>query len=168
MAEEFARRLRDIIEGVRAEARHATDRRVADATAAKARRRHLERVCAEEARSLVEQTAPVLAGLGLREVATPAEFRVEPIRGARPPEAFPPWLRIACRPAAAEDIRVAVLEVNWRVDDPRTPLPEAPNTVRLVVDDDGPAARAETREFLAVAVEEFCAAVTRFDALPRK
>ena len=62
--------------------------------------------------------------------------------------------------------RVAVLEVTWRVDDPRTPLPEAPCVMRYVASDDSSSGVAEIHEFLAVAFEDFAAAVTRVDALP--
>ena len=60
-----------------------------------------------------------------------------------------------------------VLEVTWRVDDPRTPLPEAPNTLRFVASDDSPAGVGEIRDFLSIALEDFASCVARFDVLPR-
>jgi hypothetical protein len=167
MSNEFGRKLRDIVDGIRAEAEGARVARAGDLAAARARRRHLERLAVEEARKMAKEADPVMAGLGLKARVTPEEVRMEPIAGARLPEKFPPWLLIRCRPPAMEEAVVAVVEVTWRVDDPRTPLPEAPNTLRHVSSDDSPAGLAEIRDFLAVALEDFAAAVARLDSLPR-
>jgi len=167
VSNEFARRLRDIVDGVRSEAEARHRLRAPEVGAAKARRRHLEKAAVVEAGLLVTQAGPVFASLGMRSTATATEIRVEPIPGARLTEEFPPWLRISCRTAAFEAVRVAVLEMTWRVDDPRTPLPESPNTVRLVVDDDSAAGMAEVREFVSVAMEDFAANVTKYDVLPK-
>lgn len=164
MSDEFGRRLRDLVEGIRAEAEGVRATRAGDAAASRARRRHMEKVSLEEARRMLREAEPVLAGLGLRGRSTPEEIRVEAIPGARAPEPFPPWLNIRCRPPAYEDTTVAVIEVTWRVDDPRTPLPEAPCTIRLVANDDSPAGVAEIRDFLAVALEDFAACVAKFDS----
>lgn len=165
MSDEFGRRLRDLVEGVRAEAGNHRAGRADDATAAKARRRHLEKAVHADAQRMIRGAEGVLAGMGLRPRVTPEEVRVEAIPGARIPEQHPPWLLLRCRHPEVEDSRVIVLEVSWRVDDPRTPLPEAPCVLRLVVGDDSPAALAEVRDFLAVAVEDFAASVARFDIL---
>ena len=167
MSDEFGRRLRDLVEGIRAEAEGARAARVHDAAAARARRRRLEKASIEEARRLLREAEPVLAGLGLRPRVTPEEVRVEVIPGARLPEPHPPWLFAHCRPPGHEDAAVAVLEVTWRVDDPRTPLPEAPCTLRLVASDDSPSGLAEVRDFLAAAFEDFAAAVAKYDAFPK-
>ncbi len=165
MPSEFARRLQEMVEAVRTEARHQHDLRVSGTDAAKSRRRHLEKAAMEELRALLREADPVLAGLGLRVKETPSEISVAAIPGARL-EAHPPWLAARCREPAFPDVRVAVMEISWRVDDPRTPLPEAPNVLRAVADDDSAGAIAELRDFLAVALENFVAAVTKFDALP--
>lgn len=167
MSNEFGRRLKDLVEGIRAEAEHQAVARADDPAAARARRRHLEKVALGEAQRILKEAEPVLLGLGMRPRFTPEEIRVEPFPGARLPEKHPPWLTVACRPPAYDLVRVAVLEATWRVDDPRTPLPEAPCANRFVVSDDSPAGVAEIRDFLAVAVEDFAACVARIDALPR-
>lgn len=167
MSDEFGRRLRDLVEGIRAEAEGARVAKAGDAAAARARRKHLERAAFEEARRMIREAEPVLAGLGLRSRGTPEEIRIEAIPGARPAGAFPPWLNIHCRPPAFEDTAVAVLEVTWHVDDPRTPLPEAPCTLRHVAGDDSPAGIADIRDFLAVALEEFASCVAKFDSVSR-
>jgi len=167
MSNEFGRRLRDLVDGIRAEGEGTRVARAGDLAAHRARRRHLERIALEEARKMLREAEPVLAGLGLRGKTTPEEVRVDPIPGARPGEKFPPWILVRCRPPAMEDAAVAVLEVTWRVDDPRTPLPEAPNTLRFVASDDSAAGAADIRDFLAVAFEDFATAVARIDSLPR-
>lgn len=167
MSNEFGRRLRDLVDGIRAEAEGGRVVRAGDLAAARARRRHLERLALEEAGKMLRQAEPVLAGLGFRGKTTPEEVRVDSIPGARPGEKFPPWLLVRCRLPATDDTQVAVLEVTWRVDDPRTPLPEAPCTLRFVASDDSPAGVADIHDFLAVAFEDFAAAVARVDSLPR-
>ncbi len=167
MSDEFGRRLKDLVEGIRAEADNARAVRAGDAAAARARRRRLEKAAMEEARRMFREAEPVLAGLGLRPKSTPEEISVVAIPGARLPEPFPPWLLFHCRPPAFEDTAVAVLEVTWRVDDPRTPLPEAPCTLRHVANEDSPAGLAEVRDFLSVAIEDFASCVTKFDSLPK-
>ena len=167
MSNEFGRRLRDLVEGIRAESEGARTARAGDVALARARRRRLERHALDEAAKMLKEAEPVLAGLGLRGRLTPEEVRVTPIPGARPGEKHPPWIVVRCRIPATEDVSVAVLEVTWLVDDPRTPLPEAPCTLRFVASDDSPAGIAEIREFLAVAYEDFAATVTRMDALSR-
>ncbi len=167
MGDEFGRRLRDLVDGIRIEAANKAVARADDPAAARARRRHLEKVVLEEARTILREAEPVLAGLGLRPKVHPEEIRVEPVPGARLPEKFPPWLTVRCRPPAFDTVRVGVLEVTWRVDDPRTPLPEAPCVLRFVASDDSPAGLAEVRDFLAVAMEDFAASLARIDALPR-
>jgi hypothetical protein len=167
MGGDFGRRLRDLVEGIRSEAEGTRSARSLDAAAARARRRHLERASLVETGDLLREAAPVLAALGLRSRSTAEEIRVEPIPGARPGDRHPPWLLVHCRPPAHEDAAVAILEVQWRVDDPRTPLPEAPCVIRYVAGDDTAAGFAEVREFLATAFEEFAASVARLDAIPR-
>jgi len=166
VSNEFGRRLRDLVEGIRAEASRKAVARADDPAAARASRRHLEKIVLREATAMVGDAEPILAGLGLRPRVAPEEIRVEPIPGARPGERFPPWLNLRFHPPAFDDIRVAVVVVTWRVDDPRTPLPEAPCTVRQVVSGDTPADVGEFRDFLAVALEDFAASVTRGDVLP--
>ncbi|MHC4821405.1 MAG: hypothetical protein ACYTDX_06765 [Planctomycetota bacterium] len=166
MSGEFGRRLKNIMDGVRAELeQHSVDRHL-DAAAAAARRRHLEKVTIAECRKMLREAEPVFASLGLKTRDTPEEIRVEALPGARLPEKYPPWMRISCRPPAFDEVRVAVLEVTWRVDDPRTPLPEAPNTIRMVMDDDSDAAQADLEDFLAVTLEDFVTNVTKHDTLP--
>ncbi len=165
MSDEFGRRLRDLVEGVRVEAGIQQSARAGDAAAARARRRHLEKLVVAETAKMLREADGVFAGMGLRTRSTPEELRVEPVPGARLPERFPPYLLARSRHPSHEDARVVVLEVTWRVDDPRTPLPEAPNTMRLVVSDDSPAGLAEVRDFLAVAIEDFAGSVARFDIL---
>ena len=166
MTEEFARRLQDVVEGVRAESARKEGPRKADSTAAEAFRRHLRRVVMSEADQMVRGAAGVLAGLGLRMKVNLEEVRVEAIPGARPTEAHPPWLLFRCREPGHPDARVVVAEASWRVDDPRTPLPESPCSLRHVSGDDSPAGIAELREFLAVALEDFAACVAKYDSLP--
>lgn len=165
MSDQFGRRLKDLVAGVRAAAVDHQAARAGDTAAARARRRHVETAVMEETRRMLREAEGVFSGMGLRPKFSPEEAKVEAIPGARLPEAFPPWLLARCRTPAMEDSRVAVLEVTWRVDDPRTPLPEAPSVLRLVVADDSPAGMADVRDFLAVAIEDFAAAVARFDAL---
>ena len=167
MSDEFGRRLRDLVDGIRVEADNAKAVRAGDEAAARARRRHLEKIAMAEALRMLREAEPVFTGLGLRPRATPEELRVEVIPGARLPEPHPPWLLARCRLPAYETAAVAVLEVTWRVDDPRTPLPETPSTLRFVVSDDSAAGVAEIRDFLSVALEEFAAAVAKFDFAPR-
>ncbi len=167
MGNEFGRRIRDLVEGIRAEAEGTRVARAGDVAAARARRRRLERIALDEAAKMLREAEPVLAGLGFRGRITPEEVRVEPIPGARPGAKHPPWLFVACRAPAVEDTQVAVLEVTWRVDDPRTPLPEAPCVLRFVASDDSPAGIADVHEFLAVAFEDFAGAVARVDSLAR-
>jgi hypothetical protein len=167
MGNEFGRRLRDLVEGIRAEAEGARLGRAGDLAAARARRRRLEKLSLDEAARMLREADPVFAGLGLRGQVTPEEIRVASIPGTRPSEKFPPWLLVRCRVPAMEDAQVAVLEVTWRVDDPRTPLPESPSVLRFVASDDSPAGVADVRDFLSVAFEDFAAAVARTDALPR-
>ena len=167
MGDEFGRRLRDLVDGIRIEASTKATAHADDPASARARRRHLEKIALEEARKILREAEPVLASLGMRPRAVPEEMRVEGIPGARMPEKFPPWLTLRCRPPAYETVRVAVLAVTWRVDDPRTPLPEAPNTLRFVASDDSPAGVAEIRDFLSIALEDFATNVARFDVLPR-
>ena len=159
MTNEFGRRLKDLVDGIRAEASQKAVARADDPAAARARRRHLERGAWRETSDMLRSAEPVLAGLGLRPKSTPEELRIEAIPGARLPERFPPWLRVGFHPPVFEDIRVAVLEVTWRVDDPRTPLPEAPCTFRHVMSDDTAADLGDLRDFLSVALEDFAAAV---------
>jgi hypothetical protein len=165
MANEFGRRLRDLVDGIRAEGEGLRAARAGDVATARARRSHLERIVRKEAGAMLREAEPVLVGLGLRGAVTPEEVRVETIPGARPGAKHPPWLLARCRPPATEDSGVAVLEITWRVDDPRTPLPEAPNVLRFVASDDSAGGVAEIRDCLAVAFEEFAAAVARIDAL---
>ena len=167
MSDEFGRRLKDLVDGIRTEAANQKIAHADDPSSARARRRHLEKVSLEEVRRILREAEPVLAGLGLRPKQTPEEVRVEAIPGARPPEKFPPWFTARCRPPAFETVRVAVLEVTWRVDDPRTPLPEAPCATRFVVSDDSPAGVAEIRDFLTIALEDFASNTARLDTLPR-
>ncbi|MCK6480738.1 MAG: hypothetical protein L6R43_11510 [Planctomycetes bacterium] len=167
MANEFGRRLKDLVDGIRAEALQKSVARADDPSAARARRRHLEKAAAKEADDLLRAAEPVLAGLGLRPKSTPEEIRVEAVPGARMPERFPPWLRVSFHPPAFDTVRVAVVEVSWRVDDPRTPLPEAPCTLRHVLSDDAPADLGDLRDFLSVALEDFAACVARNDVIPR-
>jgi hypothetical protein len=163
----FGRRLRDVVDGIRAEAGVRRVDHAGDAAAAAARRRHLQKAAVAETLAILREAEPVLAGLGLRRVETPEEIRVEAIPGARPGEKFPPWWTVRIRPPAHDAARVVVIEVRWRVDDPRTPLPEDPSTVRFVMADDTPSGLAEVRDFLAVALEDFAASVARYDALPK-
>ena len=167
MSEEFGRRLRDVVDGIRAEAVHRTGPRRADASAAESFRRHLRKAVMAEGESMLRAAGSVLAELGLRAKFTPEEARVEVIPGARLPEAHPPWLLVRCREPGHPEARVVVVEVTWRVDDPRTPLPEDPCSIRHVSGDDSAAGLAEVREFLGVALEEFAASVAKHDALPR-
>jgi hypothetical protein len=167
VSEEFGRRLRDVVDGVRAEAAHKAAPRREDAAAAESFRRHLRKAVMAEADSMLRAAAPVLAELGLRSKATPEEMRVEAIPGGRLPEAHPPWLLVRTREPGYPEARVIVVEVTWRVDDPRTPLPEAPCTIRHVSGDDSAAGIAEVRDFLGVALEDFAASVAKHDALPR-
>ena len=167
MTDEFARRLQDVVEGVRAESARREGPRKAGSAAAEEFRRHLRRAVMSEAERMVRGAAGVLAGLGLRMKVTPEEVRVEAIPGARLPEAHPPWLGFRCREPGHPDARVVVTEASWRVDDPRTPLPESPCSIRHVSGDDTPAGIAELREFLAVAIEDFASCVTKYDTLPR-
>jgi hypothetical protein len=167
VGEEFGRRLRDLVDGVRAEAVHRAAPRKADAAAAEAFRRHLRKAVLAEAHSMLHAAGGVLSELGLRARVTPEEVRVEAIPGARLPEPHPPWLLVRCREPGHPDARVTVVEVTWRVDDPRTPLPESPCSIRHVSGDDSAAGIAEVHEFLGVALEEFAASVAKHDALPR-
>jgi len=167
VSNEFGRRLKDLVDGIRAEASRKAIARADDPAAARARRRHLEKVVLKETTDMLQASEPVLAGLGLRPRFSSEEILIETIPGARLREDFPPWLLIRFHPPAFEDIRVAVLVVTWRVDDPRTPLPEAPCTVRHVCSDDTPADLGDLRDFLAVALEDFAGAVARCDVIPR-
>lgn len=167
MPSEFGRRLKDVVDAVKAEVEHVTHRRAASEEQARARRRHLEKVGLGEAQKLLEEASGVFASMGLKPKFTPDELRVHSIPGARLPEEHPPWLLVRCRPAAYEDVQVAVIEITWRVDDPRTPLPEAPCTLRMVLDEDGAGALAELRDFIAVALEDFATQVIKHDLLPR-
>ena len=167
MSDAFGRRLRDLVDGVRSELEGHQENRHLDASAAAARRRHLEKVVQAEVESMLQGAGGVLASLGLKAKATPEEIRIEAIPGARLPEQYPPWMRIGFRVPAFEDTRVAVLEVTWRVDDPRTPLPESPNTLRHVVGDDSSAGLAEVRDFLGVTIEDFATNVVKHDTLPQ-
>jgi len=167
VSEEFGRRLRDLVDGIRAEAAHRAVPRKADAAAAAAFRRHLRKAILAEAESMLAASGSVLAELGLRVRYTPEEACVEAIPGGRLAETHPPWLRVRTAQPGFDDARVVVVEVTWHADDPRTPLPEAPCTLRHVSGDDSAAGLAEVRDFLAVAFEEFAAAVARYDALPR-
>ena len=163
VSDEFGRRLRDLVEGVRSVASEHWAARAGTVAEARARRKHLEKIVQAEATSMLRSAEGVLAGMGLRTRFTPEELKVEPIPGARIPERYPPWLLLRCREPGMEDARVVVLEVTWRVDDPRTPLPEAPNTLRFVVSDDSAAGLAEVRDFLTVAFEDFASSVAKFD-----
>jgi hypothetical protein len=164
---EFGRRLKDVVDAARSEVEHVAHRRAANVEQARARRRHLERVAMAEAQSLLEQSAPVFASMGLRPRMSPIDNVVESIPGARLPEAHPPWFMVRCRPAAEDEVQVAVVEVTWRVDDPRTPLPESPSVLRMVLDEDGAGALGELRDFLSVALEDFATQVVKHDLLPR-
>lgn len=167
MSEEFGRRLKDVVDGVRAEAAHRAAPRRADAAAAEAFRRHLRKTVMAEAERMLREAGAVLAELGLRARFTPEEARIEVIPGGRLPEAHPPWLLIRTREPGYAEARVIVIEVTWLVDDPRTPLPEDPCTIRHVSGDDSAAGISEIREFLGMALEDFAASVAKHDALPR-
>lgn len=166
MGNEFGRRLRDLVEGIRSGAAHQPAGKAADPASARARRRHLEKVALAEAARLVREAEPVFAGLGLKPAYAAEEIRIGPIPGARLPEKIPPSLTVSCLSPAFEDVRVAVVLVTWRVDDPRTPLPEDPCTMRMVFSDDGAGEVADLGDFLTVAIEDFAAAVARFEILP--
>ena len=167
MSEEFGRRLQDLVEGVRVESARKDGTRRLDAAGADSFRRHLRRAILAEADSMMRSATGVLSGLGLRHRSTSDEVNVEVLPGARTPEAHPPWLRIRFREPMFNDARVVIVEAQWQVDDPRTPLPESPCSLRHVSADDSPAGIAEVREFLAVAFEDFAACVAKFDSLPR-